>query len=110
MQKAVDIFEREFVKSTKNSLIDTLSQSMLNLHKYFDDFVGNINQKSEIIQRDLVEPLELYYKHYNSTNSELLRQGTQFWNQLHQERQQMVFAKEIYWNHMHQLTQLQQQY
>ena len=56
-----------------------------------------------MIQRDLVEPLELYYKHYQSTNNELIKQGTQFWNQLHQERTAMLFAKENYYNQMHTL-------
>ena len=40
-----------------------------------DNIVKNINEKSEMIHRDLVEPLELYYKHYQSTNMELLKQA-----------------------------------
>jgi len=38
-----------------------------------DNIIKNINEKAELIHRDLVEPLELYYKHYYSTNSELIK-------------------------------------
>ena len=68
-----------------------------------DNIIKNINEKAELIHRDLVEPLELYYKHYYSTNSELIKQGTQFWNTLHQDRTAMLFAKENYYNHMYTL-------
>ena len=83
---------------------------MCNVKLCLDDLVGGISEKAELIQRDLVEPLALYYKHYQSTNGELLRQAQQFWNQLHQERTQMLFAKEAYHNHMFQMQQLQMQY
>jgi len=48
---------------------------MGHLHKSLGELSVGVAQKAEILQRDLVEPLELYYKHYNSTNQELLRQA-----------------------------------
>ena len=53
---------------------------MCNVKLCLDDLVGGVSEKAELIQRDLVEPLALYYKHYQSTNGELLRQAQQFWN------------------------------
>lgn len=29
---------------------------------------GDMEKKADLISRDLIEPLELYYKHYYSTN------------------------------------------
>jgi hypothetical protein len=78
---------------------------MINLHKSLEELTSNIKEKGELIQRDMIEPLELYYKHYNSTNTELIKQGTQIWNNLHQERTAMLFAKENYYNQMHTMGQ-----
>jgi hypothetical protein len=63
-----------------------------------DDFLFGMVDKAESLMKELVEPLELFHKHYASTNQELIKQGMQFWNNLHQERTQMLFAKESYHN------------
>ncbi len=74
MFKATDIFEKEFL-SQKNPKggIDTLGAAMTHIHRCFDEIATNFAQKAEVIQRDLVEPIELYYKHYFATNQELLK-------------------------------------
>ncbi len=65
------------------NIIDTMSTALVNVKGCFDNVIKSINNKSEMIHRDLVEPLELYYKHYQSTNQELLKQANQFWNSYH---------------------------
>jgi hypothetical protein len=37
---------------------------MVNVKMCIDEVVRGISEKSESMQKDLVEPLELYYKHY----------------------------------------------
>jgi hypothetical protein len=53
-----------------------MSTAIVNVKGCFDNIIKSITSKAEMIQRDLVEPLELYYKHYHSTNQELVKQGT----------------------------------
>jgi hypothetical protein len=95
MSKAIHQFDKDF---PKENIVDTLSTSLANVKGCMDNLVKNLNEKSEMIHRDLVEPLELYYKHYQSTNSELLKQANQFWTSYHQEHTNMLFAKENYYN------------
>lgn len=35
--------------------------------------------KAQTLLVDVVEPLELHYKHYESTNNELLKQANAIW-------------------------------
>jgi hypothetical protein len=107
MSKAIHQFDKDF---PKENIVDTLSTSLANVKGCMDNLVKNLNEKSEMIHRDLVEPLELYYKHYQSTNSELLKQANQFWTSYHQEHTNMLFAKENYYNQMFVLHKHQQQY
>lgn len=46
---------------------------MFNIKFSLDDMLRGIVEKADLIQRDLVEPLDLYYKHYSSTNQELIK-------------------------------------
>lgn len=113
LQKAITQFEKDFVSQREDHhlhIIDTMSTALVNVKGVMDNIVKSVNEKAEMIHRDLVEPLELYYKHYQSTNQELVKQGTLFWNQFHLERTAMLFAKENYYNQMHTLQQHQLQY
>ena len=83
---------------------------MFNVKFVLDDLHRQLTEKADLIQRDLIEPLDLYHKHYQSTNTELIKQGTHFWNNLHQDRTQMLFAKENYHNQLYQMQQMQMQY
>ncbi len=80
MNKALQQYEKDFVSSKQDYIVDTLSTSMCNVKMILDDMVKGVIDKAEAIQRDLIEPLTLYYKHYNSTNHELLKQASHFWN------------------------------
>ena len=60
--------------------------------------VDQMHRKSDEMKKDLIEPLELYYQHYNSTNTELLKQANEIWTKMHLERNGMLFAKENYYN------------
>lgn len=67
----------------ENAIVDTMSTALVNVKGCMDNLIKSINEKSEMIHRDLVEPLELYHKHYRSTNTELLKQASQFWHSYH---------------------------
>ena len=86
LNKANLQFDRDFVSTKEDKhlhIVDTMSTALVNVKGVMDNIIKNLNEKAEMIHRDLVEPLELYYKHYLSTNTELVKQGTQFWNTLH---------------------------
>ena len=65
----------------------------------------DIREKADVLFRDLIEPMDMYYKHYNSTCNVAILECRKIWNVLHQERTQMLFAKEEYYNQMHNLQQ-----
>lgn len=71
-----------------------------------DGLIRNLNSKVESIEKDLVEPLDVYHKHYKQEGHEILKEGTTFWNTLHQERTQMLYAKENYFNQAATLQQI----
>lgn len=87
-----------------------MSTALVNVKGCMDNIIKGVSEKGEMVFRDLVEPLEFYYQYYQSTNNELVKQATTFWNQLHTERTAMLFAKENYYNQMHTLQQHQLQY
>ena len=84
------------------SAIDNFIEVMLEMAK-------EVKAKADLLFRDLIEPSDLYLKHYSATNSTLIEQATEIWKSLHQARTQMLFSKENYFNQMHQLTELQRQ-
>lgn len=79
-------------------LNDTLSTAIVNVKVMADEIVRSVQEKSDLVNRDLVEPLDLYHKHYASTNNEIIKQANTFWTTLHTDRTQMLFAKESYHN------------
>ena len=67
---------------------------------------NDVRSKADMLFRDLIEPSDLYCKHYTATNSILIDQAQEIWIGLHQARVQMILSKESYFNTMHQLSQL----
>ncbi len=53
--------------------------SMDSLHK-------NISSRVEEVEKDLVDSLDMFHKHYKQENHEHLKEGTLFWNSIHTER------------------------
>lgn len=68
-----------------------------------DTLLKSLASKAESIEKDITDPLDIYYRHYKQENQDRLKEGTQFWNSMHQERTQMLFAKENYFNQVHNL-------
>ena len=73
LAKAIAQYEKDFIRQREDSINDTLSTAVCNVKFCLDDVIRGLTEKAELIQRDLVEPLDLYYKHYSSTNNELLK-------------------------------------
>ena len=88
--------------TTMGSTVDSFTKTMFELAK-------GMRLKADLLFRDLIEPSDLYCKHYTATNSILIEQASEIWMDLTQARTQMLFAKETYFNQMHQLTQLERQ-
>lgn len=70
------------------------------------NMANDVRSKADMLFRDLIEPSDLYCKHYTATNSILIEQAQEIWIGLHQARVQMILSKESYFNTMHQLSQL----
>ena len=50
-----------------SGIVNTLGTSMDNFTKHLDQMAADIRDKADVLFRDLIEPLDMYYKHYNST-------------------------------------------
>ena len=86
-----------------------MGASIDNLTNLLLDMAKQVKLKADLMVRDLIEPADLYCKHYTATNSILLEQAQEIWQGLHQSRTQMLFSKENYLTQMIQLQQLQRE-
>ena len=55
-----------------DSAIDTLGTSVENFLKVMLDLAKDVRTKADLLFRDLIEPADLYCKHYTATNSILI--------------------------------------
>jgi len=94
-------FEKDFLKEEIN---DTLSTTMINVHLVIQQMRKSVAQSTDFFLKELIEPLELYQKHYQSTNQELIKQASHYWNKINRERAEMLHSKEVYFAQMNALT------
>lgn len=79
-------------------MIDTLSIAMSKIKQSMDGLMKGLGCRVEALEKDLVEPLDLYHMHYKSENYEWIKEGAVFWGDMHIERTQMNLSKENYYN------------
>ncbi len=48
-----------------------------------DVLVRGLNSKVETIEKDLIDSLDVYHRHYKEDNHDNLKTGTNFWNNIH---------------------------
>ena len=80
----------------------------------FNSFVSEIEQMTfkiknvaeSVVQRELIDPIEMYTKHYQQKSNELLQICEQTWLKMHSERQLMLLYREEYCNRMFEIEQL----
>lgn len=75
MGKALGQYEKDFVRVKDHHVVDTLSTAMINIKMCLDDMLREVTSQSDFMLREMVDPLETYYKHYGQNNTELLKQG-----------------------------------
>ena len=84
-----------------------MSNSLSNFIEKISGLADEFQSKAELMAQDLIEPLDMYQKHYKATSKGILDQGDEIWTNLHMERTEMLFMKENYYNQMYQLNDLQ---
>ena len=84
-------------------MVTTIGATLDNFVNVMLDMAKDVKSKADSLFRDLIEPSDLYCKHYSATNNILIEQARQIWQGLHNSRTQMLFSKENYFNQMHQL-------
>ena len=108
LSKATIQLDKDFLKSNyemagQPQLIDTLSGAMGKVKSSMEGLVRSLNSRVEALDKDIVDPLDMYNRHYKQTTTDNLKEGSTFWNSIHAERTQMLFAKENYYNQMQNL-------
>lgn len=79
-------------------VVDTLGSSVENFINVMLGLAKDLRLKADMLFRDLIEPTDLYQKHYTATNNILLENAQEIWLSLHQSRTQMMLSKENYFN------------
>lgn len=87
-----------------NCLIDTLSGCLFKQKNSIDDMIRNTETISQNFQKDMVEGLEIFEKHYSTTNKAMLKRGHDIWVKLTNERQSLIESQEDYVSAMNHLT------
>ena len=65
MEKAGDKFEKEFVrKGDREMIVDTLSTAMVNIKMCLDEMKSTIKTRSQILEQEIMMPLEKEMKRY----------------------------------------------
>jgi hypothetical protein len=94
LQKANSQFEKDFLKTHAGyfagsgdnghpQMIDTLTQAMHKIKFSMDGLIKGLNAKVETIEKDLIDSMDVFHKHYKQENHEFLKEGTTFWNSIH---------------------------
>jgi len=65
MAKSLSQFDSEVLSEDP---IDTLNSAFVYVRNHVEGLAKQVEMNSEMIMNDLVEPLDLYAKHYSSTN------------------------------------------
>ena len=48
-----------------------------------DMLIKSLNAKVETVEKDLIDSMDVFHKHYKQENHESLKEGTAFWNSNH---------------------------
>lgn len=64
-------------------MVDTLTQAMQKIKISMDAMIKGMNAKVETVEKDLIESMDIFQKHYKTENHEYLKEGTEFWNIIH---------------------------
>ena len=83
---------------------------MMNFVQELEQLSTSIKSKVDtVVQRELIDPVDTFLKHYVQSSSDLLKSCEATWNKLHLERTNMILNKENYFNQSFQLHQLKKQ-
>jgi len=77
LHKCSDQFEKEMLREKG---FDTTTIAVTNVKAGLDELVQAAQTKQGMLHNDIVEPLDLYCKHYIGSTHELLTSAKQQWN------------------------------
>lgn len=72
--------------------------------------ITGVKEQSLQVKAELGDPLATYTKHYSQRNESMMKDANKIWTQLHQERTNMLLAKENYYGEMCTLRALRRQF
>lgn len=83
-----------------DEIINTTGTSIESFIRSMKEMANDVRTKADLLFRELIEPTDLYIKHYSATNSILIEQATEIWQGLHKSRTDMLISKENYFSVM----------
>jgi hypothetical protein len=79
--------------------VSTLNSALIEFESVVETSTNAVKSLAEqTLVKELIEPLDLFIKYYQQSQTDLLTKNEQIWQKLHTERQQMVLKKEEYFN------------
>lgn len=82
----------------EQAMVTTMGITIENFTKALQELAKGVRTKADLLYKELIEPSEMYGKHYSATNSILIEQASEIWQGLTQARTHMLFSKENYFN------------
>ena len=86
--------------------IDTLKKTILRTKSCIDGLLKHIENKSSLIQQELIDGLDLYQKDYAKTNKSMLDKALEVWDKMYTQRTNMLWSKEEYLNSMYTYSEI----
>jgi len=76
-----------------------MSTAIMNFVQETEQLTTSIKAKADLaVQRELIDPIDIFLKHYQHTNLDLLKSCDATWTKMHLERTNMILNKENYFN------------
>lgn len=97
LQKCSETFEKDMASF---NCFDTTTIAISSIKGSFDDITKNLQEKVNMVFGDLIEPMELYSKHYIATSQEQVNSARAQWQKLIEEKTKIEVSKEKYYKHM----------
>ena len=90
--------------------VSTLNSALIEFESVVETSTNAVKSLAEqTLVKELIEPLDLFIKYYQQSQTDLLSKNEQIWQKLHAERQQMVLKKEEYFNQILEFTSFQKE-
>lgn len=82
-QESMGTTEATSATANENDIFNTMGMSIDNFAKVMLDMAKDVRSRADLLFKELIEPSDLYSKHYSATNAILIEQASEVWQGMH---------------------------